>query len=263
MAGASDWDQFCARRDRLQLPLRPDAAIAARLARLVEGKEARVLMLGLTPELAGIGDQLTVADWNPQMLERAWPEGRSRDDAVLADWREMRFAPGSFSAVIGDGSLSALSWPQDHKRLFARIAPCLETGGRLAVRCFVAPDDAELLDNIAARALAGGERSFHALKWRLAMALAAGNGGNVAVTEILAAFAQCFPDRAALCCATGWSAGTIGEIDSYRDAATVFSFVTRSQLLAGLPDCFTGARFAISGDYPLSERCPFLVAERC
>lgn len=261
MTSTADWNLFCARRESLQLPLRPDGEIAARLGTEVVGRNANVLMLGLTPEISGIGEALTIVDWNEQMLAQAWPADRSGLRAVQADWREMSFPAASFTAVIGDGSLSMVSWPDDYPALFDRLAACLAPGARLALRCFLRPDRPETLVEITKAAMLGEEPSFHALKWRIAMALAGQSGGNIAVVEIYRAFERCFADRQPLASATGWSLGTIAEIDSYRASGATYSFITAAQLRDSLPAGWENARFVSSGDYPLSERCPFLIAE--
>jgi hypothetical protein len=260
-AGSAGWRDFHRRIEALGLPQRPDARVAARFAQLIEGRDARVLMLGVTRELAELGEELTAVDWSEEQLERVWIGDRPGRRSVLADWRAMDLPYAGHTAAIGDGSLSTLAWPEDYARTFVRVAHALAAGGRLALRCFVAPDDPEPLEQIAEDVLSGREPSFHATKWRVAMAVA-GNRGNVLVGEIHAAFERLFPDRQLLAERTSWHPATIALIDAFRHSQLVYSFVTRGALLAALPDTFADARFVSSGDYPLSERCPFLVAER-
>lgn len=260
-AGADDWSHFHRRLDRLTLPQRPDARIAARVAAEIAAHDERVLLLGVTRELAGLGRDLTAVDYNPEQIERVWIGDRPDRRALLADWRGMTFPAGRFTAAIGDGSFSALTWPQGCTETLARIGDALEPGGRLVVRCFLAPDEPEPVERVAGAVFSGAEPCFHALKWRLAMALANGER-NVLVADIYDAFERAFPDRAALARLTGWDGATINLIDAYRDSALVYSFPTRAEMLRALPDAFRNARFVSSGRYPLSERCPFLVAER-
>ena len=107
---------------------------------------------------------------------------------------------------------------------------------------------------------AGRERGFDAARWRVAMAAAAGRP-NVRVAEIYDAFEAAFPDRRALS-EDRLDPASFDVIDAYRGSPVVYSFPPRAALAAAVPAAFARPRFVSSGDYPLSERCPFLVADR-
>lgn len=260
-AGSQGWRDFHKRVEALGLPQRPDARIAACYARLIEGRDARVLLLGVTRELAELGKDLTAVDWSEEQIEQVWIGDRPDRRSLLADWRAMDLPRAACTAAIGDGCLSTLAWPDDYYRTFSRVAHALVPGGRLVLRCFVAPDDPEPLEQVAEDVLSGREPSFHATKWRVAMAVA-GARGNVVVADIHSAFERLFPDRKVLAERTDWHPSTIGLIDAFRGSQLIYSFVIRSAILATLPHTYADARFVSSGDYPLAERCPFLVAER-
>jgi hypothetical protein len=259
-SGAEDWDSLHQRIDALDLPQRPDARVAARYAAEIAGHEANVVLLGVTRELAALGDKLTVVDWSREQIDQLWSSQPPSREAILADWRAMEL-PRRFTAAVGDGSLSTLAWPDDYARALGRVADGLLPGGRLVVRCYLAPDTPEALEDVVRDVESGREPSFHATRWRVAMAVA-GSRGNVTVADIYDAFEEAFPDREALSGRTGWSMATIGLIDAFRGSPLVYSFITRQALLKTLSSTFTGARFTSSGEYPLSERCPLLVAER-
>ncbi len=189
------------------------------------------------------------------MIAQIWPGNAEGRHAVQADWADMPFAPGCFTAAMGDGAVNMLRWPDEYLSLAERLAQVVRPGGRIVMRCFTAPDAPEELHTLSRRVLAGDPIGFHAFKWRLAMAVA--KGPNVAMRSVWEAFEAGFPDRDALCCATGWSAETISEIDDYAVSPFQKSFPTRAQLI----ECFPGARLIESGDYELSERCPLLVID--
>jgi hypothetical protein len=258
--GASGWDRFNERIDALRPPQRPDAQVVTRLAGQIAGRDDRVLLLGMTRELAGLGRELTVVDSSRVQIDRLW-HGRPGGNALLADWRDMAPPAGHFTAAIGDGSLSALDWPDGCTRAIERIATALAPGGRLAIRCYLMPDEPETIDAIVDDVLAGREPSPHAMRWRVAMATA-GREGNVAVAAIHDAFEAAFPDRDALLARTGWGPGALALVDAFRHSPLVYSFLTRRTLLGALGDAYRAPRLVASGDYPLAERCPFLVAER-
>ena len=236
------------------------ADIAAHVAAQIEGHDARVLLLGVTRSYAELGAELTAVDWCPEQIANVWIGDGPGRTAVLADWREMDLGPERFTAALGDGSFSTLAWPEDYRRALARVAAALVPGGMLAVRCFMAPDEPETIERIAGEVRAGRVESFYSARWRIAIALA--GSGNVAVTAIRDAFDSAFPDRMALAAATGWSANTIAEIDAYRGSDLVYSFVTRSELVALVSEVFDNPRFVSSGVYPRAEHYPLIVAER-
>ena len=239
-------------------PLHVD--IASRVAEAIAGHDQRLLLLGVTRAYAKLGSDLTAVDWCEEQIARVWIGDRPDRRAVFADWREMDVGRERFTAAVGDGSLSTLAWPHDYRRTLERVAWSLVPEGLLVVRCFVAPDITEPVEQVAADAFAGGVASFFAARWRIAMALA--GSGNVRVTAIHEAFERVFPDRGALAAATGWNPETIDIIDAYRKSDLIFSFLNRRDLLNIVAERFDDARLVSSGDYPMAERYPLLVAER-
>jgi len=236
------------------------ADVRSRIAEQIAGRDTRLLLLGVTRDLAELGEELTAVDFCPEQIDHVWIGDRPDRKAMLADWREMHLPAEHFTAAIGDGSFSTLAWPSDYRGTLERVAASLVLGGLLVVRCFIAPDEPETVQQVVDDVLGGRAASFYGARWQIGMALA--GSGNVAVAAIFDAFEMAFPDRDALACATGWSRATIDVIDAYRGSDLVYSFVTRGELLETLTDTFTSARFVSSGDYPGSEHYPLLVAER-
>lgn len=255
------WTTFHRRWARLRPPLRPNAEVVRAIGEAIAGRAARVLLLGVTPELADLGDETVALDASPGMITHVWPGDTLRRLAVRGDWRAMPDLGGRFSAAIGDGSLCAIDLA-DYAGLFAGLERVLTRGARLAIRLYETPEIGESLGDVRRAALAGEIAGFHALKWRLAMALASETGdANVSLTRIHQAFERAFPDRFALGAATGWGLETIAEIDDYAGSDGRLSFPTRTALLASLPARLANPRFVASGTYELAERCPILVAD--
>jgi hypothetical protein len=165
--------------------------------------------------------------------------------------------------VIGDGSLDCLNYPSGYTRIFSELARAMRPGARLAVRLYLTPEACEDVETVRVNTLSGRNKGFHALKWRLANAIAAERRDpNVPVREILRLFDRLFPDRTALSRVTGWPPDDIAEIDAYAPLPAVFSFPTARQVLETVPDAFADARFVAAGHYELAERCPILALER-
>ncbi len=259
----SHWNEYHRRWSRLSAPLRPDADIVGAFEKIAAGHDARILLLGVTPELAGIGQQLSAIDRSDAMIAHIWPGDTERAQARNADWLAPPFADRTFTAILGDGSLSALIWPDDYRTLFAQAARLLVSGGVIALRLFKTPDEVETREALRRDTLAGKCRSFHAFKWQLAMSVVAETGDpNIAVTAIRETFDAMFPDRAALATATRWRAEDIETIDVYANSPDVYSFPNFAQLRETIPQGFANIRLVECGAYPLAERCPLLAMER-
>ncbi len=253
-ARGDHWPRHAEQWARVGPPLRPAAEdIASVSARVTTRGPVRALVLGVTPELVGLpwptGSAITAVDRSAAMIAAHRPPHTT---CVRADWRALPCAAATADVVVGDGALSVLA-SADYGQVARELARVLAPGGELVLRLFTAPD---VRKTVAALAAAPSPGSFHAFKWRLAMALAA--GGDVAVAAIARAFDELAPDRAALAAATGWSPAAIATIDAYRGSELVYSFPPRATVLAALAPHFELAAAHVPG-YELGERCPTVV----
>jgi SAM-dependent methyltransferase len=258
----SHWADYHRRWSRLGPPLRPNHEVVECLRDAVHDRRERVLLLGITPELADIGADLVGVDHSETMIANIWPGNTDRRRAVKGEWLALDFAPNYFSAVVGDGALNTLPYPGCHRSLYDQLLKVLRPGGRLAMRVFMAPPKAEPIAAVCEQAMKGAIRSFHAFKWRLAMAIVAEAGDpNIPVVRIRDVFDASLPDRARLARGAGWCAEDIDTIDVYRGSAEVYSFPTFEELRAAVPDSFTGLRLIPAGSYELAERCPVVAMD--
>lgn len=253
------WSEFHKRWFKLQPPQRVTDEVAARFGAAVAGHDRHVLLLGVTPQLAGIGAKLTAVDRSENMIASVWPGDDARRRAIHADWRGMTFSGPPFTAVIGDGSFNCLEYPGEYEIVLGRIAAALAPGARFVLRVFMTPAPCESLDALVQKTRSGNVESMHALRWRLAMAAVTQAGDpNIPVICIRDLFDEKFPDRAALARETGWSEADIETIDNYRDSPDRVSFPTEAQLRSIVPKVFSGVRLLPSGRYDLAERCPLV-----
>jgi SAM-dependent methyltransferase len=256
-----DWHNFAGVHARLRAPLRPAPGDVENFRRSAAGDDKRVLLLGVTPELSVLGRELTAIDNSPRMLANVWPGDREGRRAILGDWTDLPFASGSFDAVIGDASLNAA--PEQVEEVLAEAKRVLCPGGKLAFRLFCSPEEPEALDFIRTDVFAGWPGNLHALKWRIAMAVAASAPrAIVPVQQILAAFDRMFPHRAELAAATGWPAEDIATLDAYVGADHSLGFWTLSIMKSRIGRHFPDLSVVPASDYPLAERCPMVVATR-
>jgi SAM-dependent methyltransferase len=246
---------------KLTPPLRPHPQSVAVMRELIGARAGPTLLLGVTPELADISDDLVAIDRNFSMVQHVWPGNTASRRAVVGDWRNCNFRPGSFSCCVGDASLGALRFPDELVAGCEEIGRGLRSGGRLICRVFVAPQLRESVEAVRAAAVSGTIGSFHAFKIRLAMALIADPARpGIGVNAILEAFNSLFRDRDGLARTTGWPRDQIDTVDFYHGSNVVFHFPERHALLAAVSRAFADPRLVPSGSYELADRAPVLIA---
>lgn len=258
----SHWQTYPARMSEIQPPLRPAGEVIDVVKQLVGRRPGPVLLLGVTPELARIFEVVEAVDKNPAMVDSVWPGDTDLKKAKVGDWLHLTYPDGSFSAIIGDGSLNNLAYPDDVGRLLTMVVGLLAPGGLFACRLFERPPEPFTIDAILAAARSPVNLNFHALKWMLAMQIAEEQGANVPVTSILELFDSLFPDRDALSRATGWSRGAIDTIDAYRGSPLSYCFPDRAEFIRTLPHGIADVAFQNCGAYPLATCCPILTFQR-
>ncbi len=264
-ASVDHWELHAHTWQHFGSPLRPCAEdvrwMETALRDIRPGVEQAVL-LGITPELAQMswptGCRVLAVDPNPERIRRQWQPSPSANSQVLCgDWQHLPLADASVDAIVGDGVLVFFAQPGAAAPLLDEICRLLRSHGRWLLRAFVCPQQKESLEQLH-QALASGEiGSFHAYKWRLAMALQPSLTAGVRPADIWRAWRQWVPSAAALSAASGWPLEEIDTIEAYRDSPATYYFPTLDELRQLL-----SARFDIldlhSPTYELGERCPLL-----
>lgn len=268
---ATLWQRNSALWQQLASPLRPSAEDvglyqkALKAWRSERGEMAdRILLLGVTQELRGMDwpadAELVSCDHSRPMIDNLWhcaafPGVRAMP--VCADWQAMPLRNTSRNVAIGDGWASMLA-PNSLRRVISELHRVLEPGGLLVTRLYLFPECAENPADIATAALAGEMRSFHAFKWRFAMAVQGGaTEQGVRLADIWNTFTLLLPDRSALSSRTGWSLETIATIDSYCGAQGRYYYHRLDTYLSLLESTFEIASIDQPG-YELGERCPVI-----
>jgi SAM-dependent methyltransferase len=269
------WGAHARQWSHVDSPLRPHADDIAALRELLRDQlppasatpieqTKRGLLLGVTPELARLGADIVAVDRERGMLDMlrgSAAVGHTSQIAVQGNWLDLPFATRSFDFAIGDGSFTLLRYPQDYHALFEQLRRVLKPAANLVMRIFTAPADGETCAAVVAAAYAGRINSFHAFKWRFAMALVARNRNpNIGVADIYREFVAWIPDRQALADSTGWPARVIDTIDVYRNSPAVYSFPNAEEwsVIAARHSDEIARKI---GHYELAERCP-IVANR-
>lgn len=253
------WSDYAAHWDKLSPPLRPHADDVQVYAHEL-GLEANTLLLGVTPEIAKLGLRGIAVDRNAQMIERVWPRPVNWQ-VTQGHWLQLPLPNNSVQQVVGDGALTMLRFPQEYPLFLAELQRVLSPKGKIVLRLFAAPEQAESMGEIRQALTRGEIRSFDALKWRLAMALAHEGEGNVQVAELLEAFNHAFADRKDLLARTGWPELVFDTVDIYKNSAASLSFPKLSEVHALLSPYAKRIRYQ-HGTYELADRCPIVILEK-
>ena len=219
----------------------------------LDAEDKRGLLLGVTPELAGLAEDMVAIDRNSAMINDI-----SQGKVVYGQWLELPFPDASFDFAVGDGSLNMLHYLDDYRLLFGQLKKALKSQAKIIFRVFTAPEESENVDGVFNAAFAGGIGSFHAFKWRLAMAMVAENGeANIKVGQIYKVFNDRILEREKLAKASGWLRQDIDTIDVYEDSDVVYSFPTLAQLRMASSELVEEVSIT-HGNYELAECCPVI-----
>jgi len=258
----SHWQKYHARWSQIQPPLRPDPDVVTCIQHCVGDLTGPVLLLGVTPELADAFDQVDAVDRNPAMITNVWPGNAGDKKAVEGNWLDITLPGDHYAAVIGDGSLNNIAWPNEIAHLLDRVMQWLKPGGTFACRLFERPPGGYSRRHLQRIAAEPATINFHAFKWQVAMHLAQERGANVLVTAILALVNELFPDRDELSRTTGWPRSAIDTIDVYQGSPVSYCFPDRTEFTEALPASATNVRFLACGHYDLAACCPVLTFEK-
>ncbi len=266
----SHWARHAAQWADFGSPLRPVAedsglywrAITASLTESALAG-ARVLLLGVTPELASLpwpgNASLLAVDSSLPMLHGIWPAVKfpgAFAARLNADWLAVPLRSCACHLVIGDGSLSVFAGTSAYRRCAQELHRVLRPDGHAVLRLFCQPESPESPAQVLADLRDGHVGNFHAFKWRLVMAIHASDM-RACLADVWACWAAEFPAPEEVAALTGWPLGQIRTLESYRDAPARYNFFSLPEVQALLSPEFE-LLDAVRPAYELGERCPIV-----
>lgn len=271
----TQWNSFAIQWNLLGSPLRPCAEdvsifeemLAAEPEVFGAAANKRTWLLGVTPEIATLrwpqDVELLAVERVQAMIDGIWPGDTDRRHAICADWLDPPFPDESFDLAIGDGCLTHVGFPDGLSRLLASVHRCLRREGYLMLRLFCRPDAAESPDAVIAALQSGAIKSFHAFKWRLAMAVqGTADAPDVAVDEVWRIWNAAGVDSSALVSARGWRPEEIRTIDLYRGSSARYNFMRYDQTILHLQSAGFDLVATRSGSYELARQCPQVLLKK-
>ncbi|MGP1678095.1 MAG: class I SAM-dependent methyltransferase [Burkholderiales bacterium] len=248
-------------RNRLASPLTPHRDDVENVRKALEHRIGLHLLLGVTPEYGILTEHMLAVDRRAAVISDLWVPRFPERDAVHANWLQLPFREQTFAAVIGDGCLNALPYPLQYGPMFDQLRRVLKPGGRVAMRTFVTPALVETCEYVCRQAMSAAIGSFHAFKWRLAMAMVGESGNaNIRVADIHRRFGSLFPKRDALAAAAGWARAEIETIEAYANSRIEISFPALSDVRQSFSPTFREIDL-MYGSYELAQCCPVFVLQ--
>ncbi len=225
----------------------------------------RVLLLGVTPELYHLPwppeRDLLAVDNTRAMLDLIWPG--LPQETFQANWTELPFPSASRDLVLCDGGMQLLAHPHDQRRLVERLHEIISPGGRCLIRLFSPAEPKEPVSTVLDDLMSGQIANLSILKIRLGTAMQESPAAGVELATIWRTLRNAGGDWETLARRIGWSIDQLSVIDTYRDSAVRYHFLTARD--AERLFCADG-KFLLIGthlpDYPFGKRCPVLAFER-
>jgi hypothetical protein len=258
----SHWQKYHAAWSKLEAPLRPNADTLSKVRELTGPISGPVLLLGVTPELAGSFDEVVAVDKNKGMIDHVWPGNSARKKALHADWLDLEGPKDHFAAAVGDGSLNSLTTLREIRQVLECVVDLLAPLARFACRLYERPEEPFTAEQLLESGSRRATINFHAFKWQLAMHLAEAGGAALPVVLVRERFNELFPDREKFARDTGWPRELIDMIDIYRGSPTIYAFPNRREFLEALPKGIRDVRFEACGSYDLASCCPMLTFQK-
>ena len=242
-------------------PSREDAAFMREWTSPVLEKASlrKVLVLGVTPEIVQLnwppGAHVVAIDSSPAMIASLWHGNASVPSHVAcARWQLLPVKDAQFDAVVGDGSLNALSSLEEYGKVMGEVSRVLKSDGVFVLRCFVRPPQIETPERVLSKAMEGEFPTTAAFRMRFAFAMADADG-SIGLAALRDAFNALVPDRDALARLTGWPRQDIDRVDTDKDSRVRLTFPTQSQLVS-LSEPVFRVEDSARGTYTQAEHCP-------
>jgi hypothetical protein len=250
-------------------PCREDIALVERAARDWERAHPdvpmRALLLGATPDVATAawpsGSTRAAVDSSLAVIKAIWPgDVRGSRWVVCGNWVSMPRQQRSSEFVVGDGSLIAFRYPDGFRAAAAAIHDVLTDDGILVLRCYVRPDHCEDKEDVIRDLLGPGIRDINHFKFRLFLATQTSTEAGAPVREMYE-FLRSRVSEDTLRSMPGWSRAAVDGFEMWKNADTVYTFPTLTELRDVLGQFFW-ERAIWYPTYPLGDCCPTLVLTR-
>lgn len=269
---AGHWDRMSAYWRHVGPPLRPSAADLAIYQRVVDDATAsvvpplRALVLGVTPELYGLGwpqdVRLRALDGSARMIAAVWPGASGT--ALTGSWTAMPFADATFDLLLCDGGFGLLDHPAGQARLLDEAHRVLAPGGLFAVRLFAPQGRTGTMADILSDLDRGVIASLDALKLRLWGALQRNVVDGVRPREVVACILDACGAWDRLAQRQGWPVEHVRALELHRASDACYHLIDAEDLVRMA--CAEADGFIAAGTHrpaqAFGDCCPIVVLRR-
>lgn len=269
------WHNVAVQYGLLGSPLRPCSEDARIIEEILAAEpeifgsagKKRAWLLGVTPGIVAVPwpqeVKLVAVERVRAMIDLWWAGNTENQWAICADWAQVPFPDQSFDLAIGDGCLTAVAEKDEAWRLLVSLRRCLRRDGYLLLRLFCRPEIDETPEAVIATLRSGSIGSFHAFKWRLAMAVQGKAGTpDVSVDDIWNIWNASGIDAEELTKTRGWPMELAVTLDHYRGATARYSFMRFDEAICHLQSAGFDLVATRVGSYELAERCPHVLLKK-
>ncbi len=269
--GRAHWNSTARSWDLYSSPLRPCGEDLTAFLRFINAYSdtppdaaSTALILGVTPEIATMSwparTVVTGVDKAQEMVTSVWPgDVPGLRHALCDDWFALPRPARPYDMVIGDGSINALRYPGEMRRLLARLAVLARPRALLILRSFARPAIPESIPALFQTAQTGAAGSFHAFKFRLAMALQSRPEEGVTLDEVWRFWRRLESEVEGLSERCGWRPEVVRTIELFRGKQVRLNFPTLDELIAMLEAEGVSLLDRHLPRYEMGDRCPIMV----
>ena len=262
---ASNWEQSANLWNGLTSPLVPnendlDTLRVYLAAEGVDNKPLKILLLGVTPQLAqfnwALGSELTAIDLSQAMIKQLWkPNKRIKSCVVNASWDKVPSPDDYFDLVLADCSFNALPSYSLYPNVANEIIRVMKPSATFITRSFVAHRKLSATE-LVAKAMRGEIPSRADLMFLLNFAFMS-ESGELCFPNALSMFNRVVTDRDALSAETGWPRETIDRADMVYSQKITLTFPTLTNFIS-LVSASLRAEETTFPDYYCGHHCPMV-----
>ena len=265
------WNKNAIQWDSVGPPLRPCDADIARLETTISKlypkenhhKKKSALLLGVTPEITGMAwpenTQLLAVDRMMAMITHVWPGSTEIEaEAICGDWMQLPLQNKWADLVIGDGSFTFFSFPEQYRQMVQELKRIMADGAYLLVRFFVQAEEKETSAEVFADLYDGKIANFHVFKWRLTMSLQQDLSRGSCVSDVWDAWNTHSKGAENLAQHLNWPINEINTMESFKNGDTIYYFPDADAVRELLGNDFNEIGVFVE-NYQLAERCPLMV----
>lgn len=241
--------------DKLTAPARPAPSVINTYKELIPN--GSIFLLGVTPEIANIYDNVLAVDRDVKMIENVWPGDADNKQAVNSNW-ETFITGKKFDGIIGDVALTLLSDKKAITNFNQKSFDMLNLGGTIAQRIFHKPKEPVTRKHLLDLLSKPSTINFTAFKWMMFMCYSEETHSKIRLENILKLFNELSPNRELTSRNTGWNLNSINTIDLYYNSDWEVIVMSKKEWLETIPKGATNVKFTYQDDYDLAELCPVL-----